>query len=282
LVPLFLFVMTNALPLDLDRVLALLHTPEASVDLRYLSEVDSTNRVAAELPHRSWQHGTAILTDYQSAGRGRRGRVWVAPPCTAVLASTLLRPPSNVEPASFTMLAALAVSDAVSAATGCTSSIKWPNDVHIRGRKVAGILVELAGEGTYRRVILGTGINVNMESRDLPRSNQQASSLSLEAHREVEREAVASSLLDAIHLWYGVLTRAPDALFEGWKARLNMLGATLDIYEESTVWSGVALDVQRDGGLVVQPTSGSPLTLYAADLSVRPRFDVQAAESEVQ
>jgi BirA family biotin operon repressor/biotin-[acetyl-CoA-carboxylase] ligase len=253
----------------------------AGDDLRFVAEVDSTNRLAAVLPAGSWRNGTAIFTDFQTAGRGRRGRGWHSPRGGAVLASTLFEPVQAAEPASYTMLASLAVADAVESATGVPAGIKWPNDVQVRGRKVAGILVELIGDGDDRRIIIGTGINVNMTAPDLPRG-VLATSLSLEAHCEVPREAVAAALLDALATWYGVLTRAPDRLWSAWKARLTMLGAKLDIHEGTTVWSGVALEVQPDGGLVVVDGSGRQHVVYAADVSARARDGLQSPLSDLQ
>jgi BirA family transcriptional regulator, biotin operon repressor / biotin---[acetyl-CoA-carboxylase] ligase len=267
--------------LDLDALRSRLRDRRAGADLRFVAEVDSTNRIAAELPAGAWRNGTAIFTDFQTAGRGRRGRAWHAPRGSAVLASTLFEPVRAAEPASYTMLASLAVADAVESAAGVPAGIKWPNDVQVRGRKVAGILVELVGDGDDRRVIIGTGINVNMTAPDLP-PGVPATSLALEAHCEVAREAVAAALLDALATWYGVLTRAPDMLWSAWKTRLTMLGATLDIHEGTTVWSGVALEVQPDGGLVVVDGNGARHVVFAADVSVRTRGGLQSPLSDVQ
>ena len=108
--------------------------------------------------------GAVAVTEHQRGGRGRHGRRWVAPPGTSVLASILLRPPRDRPVPELSLVAALAVAEAINEATGSSAQVKWPNDVLLEGRKVAGILAELRGS----TVVVGIGVNVNQSDADLP------------------------------------------------------------------------------------------------------------------
>ena len=136
---------------------------------------DSTNQRARELADRGAPHGTIVTADEQSAGRGRQGRAWTAPPRTAVLMSLLLRD-VDARQALLPLAAALAVCEACEEEARVACQVKWPNDVWIDGRKVAGILVE--GRPQEGWVVLGIGINVDIpEDRFPPELRETATSL---------------------------------------------------------------------------------------------------------
>ncbi len=210
-----------------------------------------------------------FITDYQTAGRGRHGRNWSAPRRTSLLFTMALAYPPPEVPATAVMLASLAVSDAINGLTGLDTGIKWPNDVLVGDRKVAGILAELHTDGAERFVTLGIGINVNFDPNLEFAPSFRATSLSREAGRNLSREALAISLFHQIDLWYGVLTETPDRVFSAWSGRLTMLGDPIIVTEGSLTCSGVAIGVERDGGLLVQATDGTIRTVYAADVSLR-------------
>jgi BirA family transcriptional regulator, biotin operon repressor / biotin---[acetyl-CoA-carboxylase] ligase len=244
-------------------------------DLRYVPETDSTNRMAAELKPGNWRNGTSIITDHQTSGRGRNGRAWDAPPGTALLMSVLLSPVRAAAPSNYVMLVALAVGDAVKEATGIHTFIKWPNDIQVGGRKLAGVLLERKQRDYDTRVIAGIGINANIPVETVQKLGPAATSLLAETGQKVSRESLAAALLHSLGMWYRNLTLEPDAVFEAWKGRVDTVGAELDVIEATGVWSGKALDVQRDGGLIVERAGGERRTVYAADVSVRPRPHLQ-------
>src|SRR5713226_947941 len=127
--------------------------------LLYLPTVDSTNTLAMQLAHERPEEGLVVLTDSQTAGKGRQGRRWVDVPGCNVLTSTLLRP--LFPPHLLVMIASLAVVDTIAEICGLTSTIKWPNDVLIGDRKVAGILIETSHDRSGQLVaIMGIGVNV--------------------------------------------------------------------------------------------------------------------------
>jgi BirA family transcriptional regulator, biotin operon repressor / biotin---[acetyl-CoA-carboxylase] ligase len=183
-------------------------TPEAVLPLltgrlgrpyRYVEETASTQRLLGpDAPE-----GETVVANHQTAGRGRLGRDWEAPPGTSVLLSVCLRP--AVAPArlpELTVVAAGAVAEAIAAETGVEPTLKHPNDLLVDGRKIAGILAE-ASEG---RVVLGVGVNANQTSDELPRTPRlPASSLALETGNEVDRARLVAAILNrlgpAIDAW---------------------------------------------------------------------------------
>jgi len=148
--------------------------------------------------------GAVATADHQTGGRGRLGRNWVAAPGTAVLCSVLLRPPAGRAPAQLSLVGGLAVAEAVEGVSGLAALIKWPNDVLVEERKVAGVLAEKRGES----VVLGIGINVNQDEGRLPADARvPAASLRLLTGRLFEREEVLAVLLGRL-----------DELYTRWSA----------------------------------------------------------------
>jgi BirA family biotin operon repressor/biotin-[acetyl-CoA-carboxylase] ligase len=261
-------------PLDIDAIRDLLAGSQAARDLRYVPEIDSTNRVAAEIPEGDWQDGTAIFTDHQTSGRGRRGRSWASDPRRSILVSVLFCVPPGAAPHELLFVAALSVSDALVEA-GVPARLKWPNDVHVAGRKLAGILSEFSGDAVSKRVVLGIGINVNVSSDELA-PYRDASSVLAETGKLASREKVAANLLFHLDMWYRGLTREPDRVFEEWVSRLDTIGTQVDVSEAAGTWSGTAVSVMRDGGLVVDKSGGERRIVYAADVSIRSTGGLQA------
>ena len=255
--------------LDVDRIRGSARPLQIGSDLRYFTAVDSTNRVARDLPAGNWCSGTVVVTEFQEAGRGRRGRTWIAPPGSSLLVSVLLRAPVRALPSHGAMMAALAAADAIAETSGLTCRFKWPNDLLIGERKVGGILAESARQGNVTRLILGLGINVNFDPGADTAIEGAPTSLQRELGRPVSRELLAIGLFKRCDLWYGYLTRDPDRIFAEWTSRLITLGRPVLVYDTSGSWRGVATGVERDGGLLVRDDDGKVRTIYAADVSIR-------------
>jgi BirA family transcriptional regulator, biotin operon repressor / biotin---[acetyl-CoA-carboxylase] ligase len=208
---------------------------------------DSTNERAKELALAGALHGTLVTADEQSAGRGRQGRVWTAPPRSAVLMSVVLR---DELAETLPLSAAVAVCEALPV----DAAIKWPNDVWIEGRKVAGILVE--GRPQEGWAVLGVGVNVTTESFP-PELEGRATSLRL-AGASATVEAVLADLLRSLDRWLGAPS---ERVFEAWRARDALKG-------ERVRWSdgeGIADGIDGSGALVVQTRNG-PVTLDAGEV----------------
>lgn len=196
------------------------------------SRVGSTNDLAAEAGSSRFNDGLAVFAEEQTAGRGQRGRVWTAPAGSSLLVSVLLFPPPTLDrPNWLTALAALAVAEVV----GPDARIKWPNDVRVDGRKVAGILVERG-----RATVVGIGLNVNLAAADLPAEvRDRATSLQILRGGPLDRSDVARDLLRRLDHWFGLaVTAGPGELGEPWWDRCEHRGR--DVAVETTAGGRVA------------------------------------------
>ena len=209
--------------------------------------VESTQAIAFALAAEGAADGTVVLADSQTAGRGRRGRVWVDEPGASLLASVLLRP--RLDPAGLPLLSlavAVAVADALVELTGVRARLKWPNDVLVGGRKIAGILLE---SRIGPAPVVAVGIGVNLAQRGFPPSLEgRATSVALETGVAVDREALLDALRGRIERWRRALERGetPQVLAR-WRALADTLGRPVTIDGRH----GVAIDIDADGALLV-------------------------------
>jgi BirA family transcriptional regulator, biotin operon repressor / biotin---[acetyl-CoA-carboxylase] ligase len=212
---------------------------------------DSTNERAKQLAAAGAPHGTLVTADEQSAGRGRQGRVWTAPPRSAVLMSVLLRDLDRRH-----ALLPLAAAVAVFEALPVPAAIKWPNDVWIHRRKVAGILVE--GRPQEGWAVLGIGLNVLVERDDFPPELRDTStSLLIEGGAQSIDDSIAA-IVERLDHW---LTAPPESVLEAWRSRDALKG-------ERVRWSdgeGVANGIDDSGALLVEAGHG-PVTLDAGEV----------------
>jgi BirA family biotin operon repressor/biotin-[acetyl-CoA-carboxylase] ligase len=237
--------------------------------LIYVSETGSTNADMLSLPPQQKTHGTIFVTDFQTCGRGRLNRVWTAPPGSSLLLSVLLDWPGDVPLTQSVMLAALSVQDAIRAQTGLRPTLKWPNDVLLRGKKVCGILGESARSPDQSKVVLGIGVNVNVDPAQVPGLPDSATSVAMAFGAPVPRESVLLALVDAMEMWYRCLTGRPTAVFATWSSRLELAGKPVTIRDMTGDWDATALSVQPDGGLLVRTRDGQEELVFAADVSLR-------------
>ncbi len=166
-------------------------------------KIDSTNRVALQLGHEGEAHGTVVLAEEQSAGRGREGRAWHSERASGIYMTVLLRPEiSPTEAPLLTLLAGLAARDAIAEQTGITPDLRWPNDLLLGGKKLGGILTEMHAEPErIRFVIIGIGLNVN-HARMPDKLEEIATSLRMETGRSHSRLELAVKLLGRLESYY--------------------------------------------------------------------------------
>jgi BirA family biotin operon repressor/biotin-[acetyl-CoA-carboxylase] ligase len=213
----------------------------------HLRATDSTNERARALAAAGAPHGTLVTATEQSSGRGRQGRAWSAPAGRALLMSLVLRDP----PALLSLAAGVAVAEVC----GERGLIKWPNDVLVEGRKVAGILVE--GRPQERWAVLGIGVNVAVDPADLPPElHETAAGLGLEP---ADLERVLAELLRALER---VLALKPSALLDAWRERDALAGLQISWNDGS----GIAAGVDGDGRLVVDLAVGGRVALDAGEV----------------
>jgi BirA family biotin operon repressor/biotin-[acetyl-CoA-carboxylase] ligase len=190
----------------------------------------------------SMPEGALAVADVQTAGRGRLGRTWEAPPGTAVLCSILLKPPRDRKLPQLALVAGVAIAEAIEDLTRLAARIKWPNDVMLRGRKVAGILAE-AREGA---VVLGIGVNVNQTDAALPPG---AVSLLSATSRRWDRASVLDALLAALEARYSAwVAGGLGAVFEGLAKRDFLRGRQVSVNGAT----GTALTIDGEGRLEIE------------------------------
>ncbi len=216
-----------------------------------LAETDSTQRVACELARQGTEEGTTVIADRQTAGRGRLGRSWYSPVSANLYCSIVLRP--TVAPARVPQLAlviGLAVAETVSATSGLSAALKWPNDVLIRGRKVAGVLTEMEAEvERVHHVIAGIGVNLNAVDFP-PELATTATSLRLEGGRPVDRVAFTAALLGAVERRYErYLAEGFAPMRHEWEQISWLRGKEIRVTSSEGVLEGRVLGVDDDGAL---------------------------------
>jgi BirA family biotin operon repressor/biotin-[acetyl-CoA-carboxylase] ligase len=217
---------------------------------------DSTNERARELAARGAPHGTLVTADEQSAGRGRQGRTWTAPPRTAVLMSLLLRD-LDARQALLPLAAAVAVCEACEEEARVACQVKWPNDVWIDRRKVAGILVE--GRPQESWAVLGIGLNVDIPEEDFPPELRETATSLLIADGARPLDELLELLLDALRRW---LEAPQQDVLSAWRERDALKGERIGWGEGS---SGVAAGIDDSGALLVD-TSGGRVALDAGEV----------------
>ena len=224
-----------------------------------LAEVSSTNdyarSIAGEVPE-----GTVVLAERQTAGRGRKGRRWASP--EGGLWMSVILKPGFVDPR-IVFVGALSVVDAL-ADFGVASGIKWPNDVWVRGRKIAGVLVEGKGE---KHVIVGVGLNVNNPIPEELRGT--AISMFEVVGSRIPLETVLKSLTFHMDAWYRIFKEDPFILMQKVRERTFILGRFVEVVEGEERIVGRAVDVLDDGSLLLD-VGGSLKRVIYGDVSLRP------------
>jgi BirA family biotin operon repressor/biotin-[acetyl-CoA-carboxylase] ligase len=263
------------IPEDLapDRIQSRLTSRLVGRPLRAVEAVGSTNDAAMAAGHAGEAEGLAILADRQEGGRGRSGRAWASLPGLGLYTSILLRPDVPPQRAPLlTIVAGLAVIDAIRAFVRVEPSLKWPNDVLLDGRKVAGILTEMATLGQQiKHVVVGIGINVHHRLTDFPAEVQTtATSIGLTAGHRAERGEIAVALYGALDRWYTAFCNGERAgILAEARARTATLGRPVTVLAASEQWRGTALDLDVDGALLVRDERGVVRRVLADDVSIR-------------
>jgi BirA family biotin operon repressor/biotin-[acetyl-CoA-carboxylase] ligase len=236
--------------LTAESIRSRLHARIVGKEIRCVDRCDSTNDVAWKEALAGAPDGTAVFAEEQTKGRGRFGRTWIAPRGKAVLCSVVLRPEIEAERVPLiTALAALAAADVV----GDEARIRFPNDVMLDGRKIAGILVEARFISSRPDVfIVGIGLNVNAHPPEMNATSMGG---------EVSRVSAARLLLEALDVWYGRLSGPLREFRKGWRDRSFILEKRVRIRQNGRSFSGVVEEIDPMDGLVLRLDSGHPRTV---------------------
>ncbi len=269
--------MTVPDPLNRFRIAGALAGQRIGCEIHIALETGSTNDDTAALARSDHPEGVVMFAESQSSGRGRRGNEWLAAPGSCLLFSILLRPahPPRLW-RRLTHLCALALCEAIDENTGLRTGIKWPNDVYINGKKVAGILVESTARGGDHPgdegfAVAGIGLNVNMLADEFPPElRATATSLQLESpnRSRINRTSLAIGILHRFNRHY------PDSLadprfatsLDQIRMRSHLLGKQVGALVSGTRMSGIAQGLGPDGELVLVGPDGTQHMLVSADL----------------
>lgn len=248
-----------------------LHTLFVGKKIIFREMADSTQNLAIALANKPDSHGTVVIAEQQKSGRGRQKRKWLSPK-GGVWLSVVLKP--DIPTARITLLpfvAALAACDVIKT-IGLDARLKWPNDVMISGKKVAGILLDISAEAEQvNYVVIGIGINANVDSAAITArlDGVKITSISDELGRSVSRLDLTKALLENLECYYLEMEqRGSVAILQKWKKNSDMLGRKVTVTQNSRTVQGMAVDVNDDGSLLLRTSDGN-VNVVSGDISIR-------------
>ena len=255
-----------------DLIARLAPTKRIGRSIQVFQETSSTNESVERLGRDGCEEGAIVIAESQTAGRGRLGRRWEASSGKGILMSILLRPPMKpTEVTRLTVIGALAVVRALRRCVGLEAAIKWPNDVVIGHRKLAGILTEMNAEpDRVRYLVLGMGVNVNQSRDDWP---DELSSIATSVHLEqgvlIDRSALATAIIEELdHDYNRVLEGDFRSVASEWETRCSTLGKEVSVQFGKDCISGVAESIDDEGALLLRTSSGQLTRITGGDVSL--------------
>lgn len=236
--------------------------------------LESTNKTAKEMAANGCAHGTIIMADSQTQGKGRYGRGFYSPPGTGLYMSFVFNSPGLYfqNPSLITASAAVAVCEAIEAVSGKSATIKWVNDILLNGKKVCGILTEAMTDvetGNFQWVVLGIGINVCHKSfpKDIQSFAGSVYDEGDETQKGPKRDKLAAEIINRclpLKSWL-----EDESLFHKYKERSAILGEKITVVRQNEQYEAKALDINKDGSLVVKKENGEVVAVHSAEVSVK-------------
>jgi len=256
-----------------SEVKSFLKTKWMGKTIHYFPSLDSTNSKAYELATKGAEEGEVVIAESQEKGRGRLGRNWFSPPYLNLYLSVILRPKISPHQAPLiTLMAAVATAEAIEKTSGLQSSIKWPNDILLKGRKVAGLLNEVRSEtDRIHFVILGIGVNLNLDEKMFPKEIRSiATSMKREMGQAISRKIFLVSLLQELEKWYTVfLKEGGTVILKSWRERAQIKGRQVKMTSFGETIAGRAIDVDSEGALIIETRRGERKRVVAGDIEYR-------------
>ncbi len=241
-------------------------------DIRVFERTTSTNDIIGRLGQDGVKEGVVVFAESQSKGRGRLGRVWMSPPRKGLWFSVLLRPDLRPQAATqLTIATATALARAITLQTSIIPEIKWPNDILIRGKKFAGILTELSAELDHiREVILGIGVDVNLEASEFPPDLRKiATSLRIETGQPIDRAELAVTILRELDRDYArILAGEFEVVAEQWQEHCTTIGKNVSIQMGPRIIRGRAESLDADGALLLRTEHGHLERIVGGDVTL--------------
>ena len=241
--------------------------------LLWFDSIDSTNTRARELARQGAPHGTVLIADHQTGGRGRRGRSFHSPAGSGIYMSVILRPhcaPQQIM--HLTCAAAVAMCDAVASAVGFRPGIKWTNDLVCGKRKIAGVLTELGfdNRGNVDFAVIGIGINCCQQEADFPEDIRSiAGSLTSISGQSIDRAVVAAAMMDALYRMDAELLTGKAHILNRYRKDCITLGKEISLVRGEEIRHGTALDIDDAGALNVRFPDGTAEAVNSGEVSVR-------------
>jgi BirA family biotin operon repressor/biotin-[acetyl-CoA-carboxylase] ligase len=238
----------------------------------FFEEIGSTNEVAFELARNGATEGTVIVADSQTKGKGRLQRKWISPPGVNLYMSVVVRPPIAAQDAPFlTLIASVALAKTIKD-TGIDTLVKWPNDVLINGKKVAGTLTVMQPRGgEVDFVIVGIGANLNMTremmDKEMGEVAEMATSLREALGREIERAKFAADLINQLEIWYQKFLKDGKApIIKEWIKRWGWINRRVRVKFNEVVVEGIASGIDENGYLLVKKNDGTTERIISGDV----------------
>ncbi len=254
------------------ELMSRMNTQWAGRKVYFRKECESTNEDAKYLGDEGMDHGSLVVAQTQTGGKGRRGRSWDSPLGTSISMSLLLRPDFAPNQASMlTLLMAISVAEVISKSCDLDVMIKWPNDILVNRKKVCGILTEMNAEMDYiNYVVIGVGINVNQ--KELPEELAEiATSLLMEKGERVDRNDLILNIMEYFEYYYDIFVENGDVsafveLYDGYLINRN---ETVRVLDPKGEYTGIAQGINDRGELIVKREDGSIARVYSGEVSVR-------------
>jgi len=238
--------------------------------VHHLEVVTSTQDIAKDMALKGAPDGTVVMAKKQTQGRGRLGRKWFSPE-GGLWFSVIMRPEiAPGEAPKITLLGAVSIAQAVREVTGLEAEIKWPNDILIKDRKVGGILTEAnAVMDKLNFILLGVGINVNVDTSIFPENLlMPATSLSSESGQKIELPLLLQSCLKHLQSYYVFLKTDFEKILDEWRQLSAILGRQVRVSALGETLEGIAMDVDEQGSLLLEVSSGEVRTVRLGDLFI--------------
>ena len=247
-----------------------LGTKTIGSEILHYAEVASTNTLAMDLAQKGAVDGTVVIAETQTGGKGRLGRSWTSPTGNLYV-SVVLRPAVPISKAPLiTLMGAVAVASGLRRHCGVPVGIKWPNDILLSGKKVSGLLTEMSAEpDRIRHIVLGIGVNVNMDSKALqPDVRRISTTLAAATGKRVDRTALLRTLLAELDLWYHRFLHDDGSVLAAWKELNVTLGHRVAVEGGSGKLEGSAQGVDAEGRLILKLDDGTLRQVAAGDVTI--------------
>jgi BirA family transcriptional regulator, biotin operon repressor / biotin---[acetyl-CoA-carboxylase] ligase len=255
-----------------SEIKSVLTTKWAGEKLYYFDSLDSTNTKAKQLAEEGAPHGTLLIANQQTGGKGRRGRTWESPANTGIWMTLILKPHMNPTHASMlTLVMALAITKACNEITNATCAIKWPNDIVLNRKKICGILTEMSAEMDYiNHIVIGIGINANTD--EFPEELiEKATSIKKENGEKIKRAQLINKVLLYFEEEYRLFMKNENLSLQmdNYNNLLVNRGKEVVVIEPSNQYSGIAHGINQNGELLVEKPDGQVVQVYAGEVSIR-------------